>query len=138
MLLHVTHRTRYDYAPAVRTAQHMAHLKPVSTPAQRVLSHRLDIDPEPAQRTDNVDVYGNTRTFFNLRSAHDALTVTAHSVVETAPPAPFASAIAWDAVRERLRYHREAAYDPAAEFAFASPLVPRRSDFTAYGRPGFR
>jgi transglutaminase-like putative cysteine protease len=137
MLLQLTHRTRYDYAPPVKTAQHMAHLKPLATASQRVLSHRLEIEPAPAQRTETVDVYGNTRTFFGLRSAHDSLTVTAQSIVETAPPPAPASTIAWDAARERLRYHRQAAYDPAAEFAFASPQVPRHRDFAAYAGPSF-
>ena len=35
----------------------------------------------------------------------------------------------WEEVRERMRYHRGAAYDPAAEFVFASPYVPRHEDF---------
>ena len=30
MLLHVIHETRYDYAPPVETAQHMAHLAPLA------------------------------------------------------------------------------------------------------------
>ena len=58
MLLHVLHETAYDYAPAVRTAQHMAHLKPASTDGQQLLSHRLKVDPAPARQTEAVDVYG--------------------------------------------------------------------------------
>lgn len=137
MLLQVTHRTRYDYAPPVKTAQHMAHLRPAETATQRLLSHHLEIDPAPAQRNDTVDVYGNTRTFFSLHSAHEALTVTAQSMVETVPAGPPTATISWEAVRERLRYHRRAAWDPAAEFAFASPHVPRHADFAAYGHPSF-
>ena len=57
MLLHVLHETAYDYAPAVRTAQHMAHLKPAGTDGQQLLSHRLKVDPEPARQTEAVDVY---------------------------------------------------------------------------------
>ena len=36
MLLHVLHETAYDYVPTVRTAQHMAHLKPANTGRQRL------------------------------------------------------------------------------------------------------
>ncbi|RYY53865.1 MAG: transglutaminase family protein, partial [Comamonadaceae bacterium] len=51
------------------------------------------------------------------------------SVVATvAPPVP-AGSLAWEVSRERLRYHRGADYDPAAEFLFASPYVPRHADF---------
>ena len=72
MLLHVVHETRYDYAPAVKTAQHMAHLKPAHTAQQRLLSHRLTISPAPAQQSEAIDVYGNTRAFFSLQSRHES------------------------------------------------------------------
>ena len=55
MLLHVLHETAYDYSPMVRTAQHMAHLKPVATAYQEVLSHRLTVAPRPAQQTESLE-----------------------------------------------------------------------------------
>lgn len=137
MLLRVTHETAYDYAPPVRTAQHMAHLKPVHNGQQQLLEHRITIEPAPAQQTEAVDVYGNTRTFFSLQAAHETLRVVADSLVSTTAPAEPESALAWEEVRERLRYHRAAHYDPAAEFAFASPYVPRHEDFVAYAQPSF-
>lgn len=137
MLLHVLHETAYDYVPPVRTAQHMAHLKPVDNARQRLLAHRLAVSPRPAQQNEFVDVYGNTRTFFSLQGSHDGLRVVADSLVATAsPPAPAASP-PWEEVRERIRYHRAGRYDPAAEFAFASPYVPRHEDFVAYAQPSF-
>ena len=137
MLLQVTHETRYDYAPPVKTAQHMAHLQPAHTQWQRLLSHQLEISPAPAQRGETTDVYGNKRTFFSLRTAHDTLQVMARSLVETSAPAPARSTLSWETVRERLRYHRGASYDPAAEFVFTSPHVPRHPDFLAYAQPSF-
>lgn len=137
MLLHVIHETAYDYAPPVRTAQHMAHLKPVHDGQQQLLAHSLTIEPAPAQQSEAIDVYGNTRHFFSLQSAHDTLRVVADSLVATAPVADPECALSWEAVRERLRYHRAAHYDPAAEFAFASPYVPRHADFVAYAQPSF-
>ena len=137
MRLHVVHETTYDYAPAVKTAQHLGHLKPAHDAQQRVLSHHLDIAPQPAQRSEAVDVFGNTRTFFSLQAAHSHLAVTAESVVETfALPEPD-HAMPWEEVRERMRYHRGAHYDPASEFVFASPYVPRHDDFAAYAHPSF-
>lgn len=137
MLLQVTHETSYRYTPPVRTAQHMAHLAPRDGPGQRVLSHRLEISPPAAEPVENLDVFGNRRTFFSLHAAHDQLVVTAQSLVETRPMPPVAGHAAWEAVREGLRYHRSAAYDPAAEFAFASPHVPRHAAFAAYAAPSF-
>ena len=137
MLLHVIHETRYDYSPVVKTAQHMTHLKPAHNAQQQLLSHQLTISPAPAQQTEAIDVYGNTRAFFSLQSMHQKLKVTAESLVSTSAPRPPESDLPWEVARERLRYHRGAAYDPAAEFVFASPYVPRHPDFLAYARPSF-
>ena len=137
MLLQVIHETRYEYAPPVETAQHMAHLRPLDLPWQRVRAHRLDITPEPAQRGDTRDIYGNARTFFSLQGVHDELTVTAESVVATHEPPRRTASLPWEQVRERFRYHAGAAFDAAAEFVFASPYVPRHEDFAAYARPSF-
>jgi transglutaminase-like putative cysteine protease len=137
MLLHVVHETTYDYAPAVKTAQHMAHLRPADHGTQQVLRHELTITPTPSQRTEVRDVFGNCRCFFGSQAAHPRLRVVADSLVQTAPPVPPRSILAWDDARERMRYHRGAAYDPAAEFLFASPYVPRHEDFAAYARPSF-
>ena len=137
MLLDVVHETRYEYAPAVRTARHMAHLKPAHGSTQQLISHQLDIDPQPVQRSEATDLWGNTRTFFSLRSQHDELKVTARSVVATTPPPAVLSEMPWDEARERMRYHRGAAYDPAAEFLFPSPYVPRHAEFVDYALPCF-
>lgn len=140
MLLHVTHETRYEYSPAVETAQHLAHLKPLATASQRLVSHKLAIEPPPAQRGEVPDVYGNTRAFFALEATHDSLVVTAESVVETGAPqlAPgIARELPWEAVRERFRYRKDATFDPASEFVFPSPYVPRHDDFAAYARASF-
>ena len=141
MLLRVIHETHYDYAPAVRTAQHMAHLKPLDTATQQVLAHHLHISPASDTRSETRDVYGNTRAFFSLQNAHDALTVVADSIVSTHPtpalPHPEDAAQSWEQVRERMRYQVGAPYDPAAEFVFASPYVPRNEAFAEYARGSF-
>ncbi|MBC7604070.1 MAG: transglutaminase family protein [Ramlibacter sp.] len=137
MLLHVVHETRYDYSPAVKTAQHMAHLKPAHNERQQVLSHELLVDPTPAQQSEVVDVYGNTRAFFSLQVRHEELVIVATSLVSTSMPPLVQCNMSWEEVRERLRYHRGAAYDPAAEFVFASPYVPRHEDFVAYALTSF-
>lgn len=140
MLLHVTHETRYAYTPAVSMAQHMAHVRPLDSASQQVLSHRLEIHPAPAQRSESTDAFGNLRTFFTLEATHDELCVVAHSVVRTAPqglPDAHARAVAWEDVREAFRFRKGARYDHAAQFVFASQHVPVHKDFAAYARPSF-
>lgn len=137
MLLHVVHETTYDYAPPVRTAQHVAHLKPADRDGQRVLRHVLRVSPQPAQWSESLDVFGNTACFFGLQSTHERLQVVADSVVSTVATPPPRDSLPWEDARERLRYHRGAEYDPAAEFLFASPYVPRHQHFVDYARPSF-
>jgi transglutaminase-like putative cysteine protease len=138
MLLHVVHETAYDYVPLVRTAKHMAHLKPADNARQKLLSHRLTVEPTPGQQTESIDVYGNTRSFFSLQFSHDFLRVRSESLVATSAAEPARDSLPWEQVAERMRYHRGARYDPAAEFEFSSPYVPRDAAFATYAQASFK
>ena len=137
MQLQVVHETRYDYSPPVKTARHIAHLKPAHGARQKLVSHELTMHPQPLQRSEAVDVWGNTRTLFSYLARHDELKIVARSVVATSPPPAVLSGMSWEHARERMRYHRGASYDPAAEFVFASPYVPRHAEFVDYAMPCF-
>src|SRR6478672_11337469 len=101
MLLQVIHETTYHYTPSVKTAQHMAHLKPVNDQRQRLLAHELTVHPVPTQHSESRDVYGNTRAFFSLSASHDELEVRARSLVSTQRPKPVKSEMPWEQARER-------------------------------------
>jgi transglutaminase-like putative cysteine protease len=142
MLLRILHRTTYRYHGSIDMAQHMAHLWPVDTPCQHVLAHELRISPEPAARSQTPDVFGNLRTFFSLQSPHETLVVEADSLVETLEPRPLPdeadwNTLSWERVRNHFRYRIGAPFDPASEFLFASPYVPRDDAFATFARPAF-
>ena len=140
MKLQLTHETRYDYTPAVETAQHMAYLRPLQTDTQRLLSHRLRVNPVPVQLSESLDVFGNLRTFFSLQRTHRQLTITAESVVHTRQATRIESSAApapWEVSRDLFRYQAGQAYDRACEFVFGSPSAPRHQDFLDYARPSF-
>ncbi|MCW5653693.1 transglutaminase family protein [Hydrogenophaga sp.] len=143
MLLRILHRTRYRYQSPIDMAQHMLHLQPRDTACQQLLSHELRLDPEPAARSDAVDVFGNARTFFSLQSSHTRLTVEADSLVQTQAPqrlpeGPPWRGMGWERVREHFRYRAQAPFDAASEFLFASPYVPRDDRFAEFARPSFQ
>nr|WP_319566192.1 transglutaminase family protein [uncultured Rhodoferax sp.] len=137
MKLGITHETVYDYRPMVETAQHMAYLTPLQTQSQKLHSHRIEVHPSPPNLSQTIDVYGNTRSFFALQTPHRQLRVLAFSEVSTQPSTLPASTVAWENVRECLRYQAGATFDAASEFVFASPMVPRLSEFALYARPSF-
>lgn len=137
MRLRVIHETVYHYTPAVQNAQHMAHLRPRTGLVQRVLTHTLQVDPAPVQCENTEDVFGNTRAFFSLPFTHETLRVRAETLLETAPPPTAPPGEPWEAVRERLCYRRGLPYQPAAEFGFASPYIPRHAEFVEYARESF-
>lgn len=137
MRLFIRHHTQYEYQSQVALAQHLAHLRPRDLPGQRVESHELHITPAPVLLEDTTDAFGNWRTFFVLQSPHDALDVTADSVIVTEPAAELPDTPEWTQVRDRLQYCAGAPYDPAAEFLFPSPFIPRAEALADYARPLF-
>ncbi|MES2978171.1 MAG: transglutaminase family protein [Pseudomonadota bacterium] len=138
MLLHVVHETRYDYSPSVENAHHVVCLQPGDHSGQRLVRHNLDIQPAPSSLQELADVYGNPRTFFSLETPHDRLCVVADSLIETSRARePGSVGPAWEKVREYFRYHTSGAWDPACEFVFASPYVPRDEAFADFARASF-
>jgi len=137
MRLHVTHETVYDYNPVVETAQHMVYLTPRDRPTQQLLTRQIIITPEPAQRSRTIDVFGNTRHFFSLQTAHRQLRVLAVSEVQTQASALPQNLVGWESTREHFLYRAGNAFDSANEFVFASPMVPQHSEFASYARASF-
>jgi transglutaminase-like putative cysteine protease len=138
-LLEVEHVTRYRYAAPVDLAQHLAHLRPGDDTTQQVQDFELRIDPAPLYRHNDVDRLGNHRCCFTVTVPHRELQVRTASRVRVlaAPPLDAAASLAWEAVRERLRYVAGAAYEPASEFVFASPFVPALPALRALALPSF-
>lgn len=137
MKLQITHETEYDYLPAVETAQHMAYLTPLETPRQQLKSHWIEVQPNPSRLSTVVDVYGNTRSFFSLQVPHRQLRVIARSEVQTQSGFLPHSSVSWETVREHLRFQAGEPFDAASEFVYASPMVPKRSEFAMYARSSF-
>jgi transglutaminase-like putative cysteine protease len=135
MKLTITHDTRYDYQPAVETAQHIACLQPRHGTGQQRIAHRLEIEPQPTQQIYQTDVYGNTRCFFSLHTLHPTLRVCAHSTVHTIASQQPVSQLPWHEQAKRFDYQAGAAFDAATEFVFDSPLVQRLPVFADYVQP---
>ncbi len=79
---HVEHETRYAYAAPVSQSWQLARLTPRRLPWQALLSHSLQIDPQPNERRDELDSFGNTVTHFGVHGAHRVLRVRMECLVE--------------------------------------------------------
>ncbi len=135
MELTITHETRYDYHPAVETAQHIACLRPRHDHGQELLAYAMQIEPSPSQCIDQVDAYGNARCFFSLQTLHPTLKVCARSKVKTIAVKQQVSHRSWHEQAALFQYHAGAVFDAATEFVFDSPLVQRLPVFANYVQP---
>lgn len=82
----ITHRTRYRYSDVVTSSYGRGFLTPRDSGQQRCQSYRLNIDPEPADRSTSRDAYGNISSYFHVTQPHQELIVTGRSIVEVDPP----------------------------------------------------
>jgi len=138
--LRVEHDTEYRYSTQVALAQHLAHLTPVSGPAQTVSEFALHIEPPPSLVHNSLDYFGNQRTYFALTGPHETLRVRTHSRVRL--EARFADLDAnasppWEGVRDALRYVAGASFNPSSEFSFPSAYVPYDGALQEYARVSF-
>ena len=81
----ITHTTSYQYGNAAAEAYGEARLTPPDLPTQKVLKHKIVI--EPATRSSSyIDHFGNMVEFFSLPFRHQKLVVSSQLLVETHPP----------------------------------------------------
>ena len=133
----VEHETRYAYRVPVSQSWQLAHLTPRELPWQKVLSHALRIEPEPDERNDRVDAFGNGVTHFGVHALHPLLCVDMHCEVDVGDrPEPRADErMAWEDVRDAVR--RQPAQDRLVPVRMAEPsaLVPWSEAARAWAAP---
>ena len=138
--LSVSHVTTYRYTMPVETAQHLATIRPLDCAWQRVVSHRLRIDPVPAYESAHLDAFGNEVRYFSFDTAHDYLEVTGETTVllaERWAALDIEASPAWNDVATALRYRAGDPYMPESEFVFASPNIALAQELRAYALSSF-
>jgi len=86
-----------------------------------VLTTKVGVSPAAAEITDHVDYFGNTSTYFCVRTAHRKLVVTARSELAVERVVPDLAGVAlgtWEDVRMSV-----AGNPDVAEFTLSSPQV---------------
>lgn len=141
-VLDVVHETVYDYGARVELAQHIAYLRPRGTVRQQVECADITVEPAPAHWTRDADANGNPRDAFALYASHDTLRVVARSRVILTGSSPRAESLqsaasGWEQAAEACMYRAGMPFEPACEFVFESPFVPRLDALQAYALPSF-
>lgn len=121
----VSHRTTYSYDDDVSDSLGIAYLAPRELPWQHVVHHDVTVDPEPGDRSTDVDYYGNAVTYFQVTEPHRVLTIDGLSEVEVSDPVhdPAALAQPWEPARPADRPDLPDAWQ-AVDLSLPSPLVP--------------
>jgi transglutaminase-like putative cysteine protease len=129
----------YEYDPPVATGHHLVRVMPMTIAGlQRVVASSTVFDPEPAERSDSFDYFGNAVVSVVYRAPHDALKVgmTARVLVEpegqtfdVSPDLP--------TLRRELSGVLSLAPQSPHHFTTASPRVALDEAITAYARESF-
>ncbi len=119
----VSHRTTYTYGVPMADSYTIAYLLPRPTPFQVVEAATVTVDPEPDERVERTDVFGNRVIQFGVHHAHRTLTLRACSEVVFVPPDRPAPGEPWEVVARRV--HELLGGDALAvrPFAGSSPYV---------------
>lgn len=87
MIFEVSHKTVYHYASPVAQSHHLVHLSPRPHERQRIIRHSLVIAPDPAQRNDFTDYFGNPASAVAIENSHSELSIHSRILIEVnAPP----------------------------------------------------
>lgn len=138
MIYAVKQLTTYRYAASVPFARHLLRMTPVSGARQEVMSSSIAIEPEPRERTESDDFFGNRLTHLVLEKPHRMLALASTAmvrVVEAPPPDPAASP-AWESVRDAAGLGDLTARSPVHHI-FPSRLVPIDGGIRAYAAESF-
>ncbi len=135
MKYRVEHHTVYENTLPVSVGHNEAWLTPRHTSRQSVLSHRIEIQPEPSTRGTLTDYFGNTVTQFLFNQGYTSLSIAAIDEVEIVTPLQAGSpGPAWETVLEELRAHATGESLRAYEFTFESPRCRLVDEFADYAR----
>jgi transglutaminase-like putative cysteine protease len=102
----------------------VAYLLPRPTPYQVVERAEVDVDPDPDERSERTDVFGNRVLQVGVHRRHDSLTLHAESDVVLEPAGSPAPAASWEATATAVRELRGGEALSVRPFVGSSPYVP--------------
>jgi transglutaminase-like putative cysteine protease len=129
----------YKYKYPVSVGNHVACLKPRSSPHHQLARTELQIHPPPATLTERVDFFGNLLCFFTVREPHKELVVEARSEVimnGNARPS-LQQSLPWEEVASSIPNDGSPEVLEAYQFCLESPRIRVRPEFASYALQSF-
>jgi transglutaminase-like putative cysteine protease len=136
MLYDIKLHLHYDYEAAAGVSRHHVHVAPLTIPGvQRVIASSLSFSPNPTERSDFLDFFGNAITSVAFRSVYDALDIRMNARVSVSRPEPGldVSPTLADLIGE-IASVRSLSPDTPHHFLSASDHVDLDAAITAYAR----
>jgi transglutaminase-like putative cysteine protease len=139
MIYDIRQTTVCTYASPVAHAWHVLRLTPIDRNGQSVRVASLQIIPEPSQRREGHDFFGNRITWITLGERHDRLTLNMSARVavdEIVAPVRFATP-AFETVRDEAFATTDIGPMSPAHFLFPSRMVSLDPEIRDYARESF-
>jgi len=127
------------YASPVAHAHHVLRLTPINRQDQRVHVAALHIVPEPVERREGLDFFGNRLTRIALEEPHDTLTVkiAARVHVDQAVVPDGSVLRSWEEVRDDVFGTADFSSLSPAHFLFPSRVISLDPEIRDYARVSF-
>lgn len=139
MLYDIRQVTEYSYASPVPFARQVLRLLPVDRPGQRVVACELSIRPQPTERHDTRDFFGNwlTTVAFSFPHSELRLETRARVLVEAAEaPLPMLTP-PFELIRRNAVAESDLGPQSPVHFLFPSRLIALDEVIAAYVRKSF-
>ena len=129
----------YAYASPVPFARHSVRLAPWTRAGVRVMEARVDIVPEPEERTERRDFFGNHVLDIALEQPHTTLEITCRAEVDVSGATAVApdATPAWEDVRARVATTADLGAASPVHHIFPSRLVPVDAEIRAWAESSF-
>jgi len=139
MLYDIRQTTRYTYASPVPFARQVLRLLPVARDSQRVIAADLVITPEPTERHDGFDFFGNRITTVAFAFPHEELTLEtrARVAVDAGGQLDVETTPAWEEIRHQAVADTDLGPLSPVHFLFASRVIAIDDAIAAYAMESF-
>jgi len=129
-------RIEYEYQSAATFGRHLLRLMPLTLPGeQRLVAGELSADPQPDERIDRVDFFGNPCTEVGHSAPHRTLAFQLTARVERmAPTGPPGISTPMHMLATEIREARSLDADAPHHFLACSPRIGRDASRAAYAR----